>query len=527
MRRTDIMKIHKVLRHHHEHGWTLREIASATGVAKSTVSDIIARSKRAGIDWPFPGDEAALQTRLYPPVEMVDPIVHEPDWDLLIRQLNTPRKRCRVKQTRMNLWEGYCGEAVETGKQHYSYSRFCALLHGRMTPGKAAMHFNFDPGEFGFADFSGKTLAVHDADGVHDVEIFVAVLPASRLTYVEAVTNQSARCWSMANVHALNYFGGVPVQWRIDNLKAGVTKNSGETVILNPSFQDFANHYDLAVTPTLQYSPTHKAAVETAVKAIQNRILLKLQDRVFLSIEDINEAIAPLLDDFNTRKMARQGVSRRALFEHNERKCLRDLPTSPWQWAEWFIGRKAGLDYHVRHDHNNDSVPHGYCGQVLDLRVTDTMVEIYKEVNGERVASHKRQHGRHQYSTFDSHMPENHRRLGPIHKSNYGAWLQYKAKKIGPHALSWTLRCMASRDHKQQAYRTVRGMIRLAEETYGNSKVNEACRDALALNRLSTGYIRERVRDAGTVAGDIGCDRDPLPIHDNIRGPQDYERTGT
>ena len=58
------------------------------------------------------------------------------------------------------------------------------------------------------------------------VQIFVAVLGASSLTYAEATWSQKLPDWIAAHVRAFAYFGGVARQTVSDNLKAGITKAS-------------------------------------------------------------------------------------------------------------------------------------------------------------------------------------------------------------------------------------------------------------------------------------------------------------
>ena len=56
-----------------------------------------------------------------------------------------------------------------------------------------------------------------------EVELFVAVLGASNLTYAEATETQQLMDWVSSNVRALTYFGGVPRALVPDQLKSGVT----------------------------------------------------------------------------------------------------------------------------------------------------------------------------------------------------------------------------------------------------------------------------------------------------------------
>ncbi|HLP28009.1 MAG TPA: IS21 family transposase, partial [Candidatus Didemnitutus sp.] len=55
-------------------------------------------------------------------------------------------------------------------------------------------------------------------------ECFVAILPASQLTYVQAVASQRVEDFIRCCENALYYFGGSTAAMVPDNLKAGVIK---------------------------------------------------------------------------------------------------------------------------------------------------------------------------------------------------------------------------------------------------------------------------------------------------------------
>ena len=50
-------------------GCSLRETGLSCGVGTTTVHDVMARARAAGLSWPLPADldDAALEGRLYPP----------------------------------------------------------------------------------------------------------------------------------------------------------------------------------------------------------------------------------------------------------------------------------------------------------------------------------------------------------------------------------------------------------------------------------------------------------------------------
>ena len=65
--------------------------------------------------------------------------------------------------------------------------------------------------------------------------------------------------------------------------------------------------------------------------------------------------------------------------------------------------------YHIAVDRMFYSVPYQYIKNKVDVRITDTPVEIF--YNHNRIASHRRLYGRSgQYSTVTEHMPQEHQK---------------------------------------------------------------------------------------------------------------------
>ena len=240
------MTIRDTLRHRHDLGLARAEVAAAVGVSAGTVSNVLERASAAGLTWPLPPDldDAALHAWLYPPSARNGGHV-QPDWDEVLDALQKVPDRRRARLTRRQLWVEYRDEVLAQGGTAYCYIQFCARLKTKLKSrsGPAQMRFDYAPGLYGMADFSGKTLALRVDRGEHDVEIFVAVLPHSSLIYAKAVPDQTLRNWTMANRRALEYFRGVPRHWIIDNLKAGVDKPGREEFRLNPTFAAFGFHH--------------------------------------------------------------------------------------------------------------------------------------------------------------------------------------------------------------------------------------------------------------------------------------------
>ncbi len=328
----------------------------------------------------------------------------------------------------------------------------------------------------------------------------------------------------MAHRRALEYFGGTPRRWIIDNLKSGVDDPDRDDIRLNPSFREFALHYGIAVLPARKYRATDKGLVESCVKAVQTRILLALRHQTFFSPDTMNAAIRRELDRLNDAPMAKCGESRRALFGANERTALAALPAHAREWGEW-VERKVGPNCHVRFERNHYSAPERYIGRQVDVRAGERMVEVFLERGGERIAVHRRKAGRNQYATTPEHMPENHRAVCDIRRPDCGDILLGQARRIGANALAWAERCYASRDFPEQAFATVQGMIRLADD-HGGDRLDALCAEALDLNRLASGFLRERIKNGGGPGRPRPEHDETIPGHGNIRGGDYYGNNG-
>jgi transposase len=149
-----------------------------------------------------------------------------------------------------------------------------------------------------------------------------------------------------------------------------------------------------------------KAKVEAAVLIAERWILAVLRNRVFYSLGELREAVKALVERLNARPMRRLKKSRRELFETLERSALKPLPSQPYELAVW-TQPKVNIDYHVAFEEHFYSVPYQLLGEQLDLRATESTVEIFK--GGGRITSHVRSRVKHGYTTKVEHMPRGHR----------------------------------------------------------------------------------------------------------------------
>jgi hypothetical protein len=92
------------------------------------------------------------------------------------------------------------------------------------------------------------------------------------------------------------------------------------------------------------------------------------------------------------------------------------------------------LAFHIACDTMNYSVPYEYIKHKVDVRLTQSMVEVFYQ--GTRIASHKRLYGHSgQYSTVSEHMPEKHRQYTQWNAERFIRWACDIGPSTGPLSL--------------------------------------------------------------------------------------------
>jgi transposase len=245
--------------------------------------------------------------------------------------------------------------------------------------------------------------------------------------------------------------------------------------------------------------------------------MARLRNRRFTSLGELNEAIAELVEWLNNRPFKRLQGSRKSLFLELDRPTLKPLPPVRYEPATWRRA-KLGPDYHVevRADRHYYSAPHSLIGEVLDVRLSATTVEVL--FRHRRVASHVRSY-RPGYTTDPAHMPGSHRRYASWAPARIVSW----ARKTGPATAKLAEAVLASRPHPEQGFRTCLGIMRLGER-YGAERLEAAAERALALRSYTYRSVESVLRH-GLDRQPLPAERapaPPLPAHANVRGPGYY-----
>ena len=88
-----------------------------------------------------------------------------------------------------------------------------------------------------------------------------------------------------------------------------------------------------------------------------------------------------------------------------DKPALSPLPAERFDLSEWSRAR-VNIDYHIAFDTNYYSVPYNLVQELVEVRSTPTIIEIFHK--SQRVASHLRAHGHGHAVTIVEHRPRSH-----------------------------------------------------------------------------------------------------------------------
>lgn len=493
-----------------------KAIAGFMSMSRTTVKKYLGRLKASGM-----GMDQVLELNdkdlsdLLQEKEVAPPV--SPRLQVLESLLPLYCKRLKRKGvTRKMLFDEY----REKYPDGYSHSRFCEYILRHHEVNNVVMHLDHKAGDKLFIDFAGKKLSIVDKDSgeIIPVETFVAILPCSQLTYVEAVSSQKKEDLITACEHMLQYIEGVPQAIVPDNLRSAVSKSSKYEAVINEDFADFADHYGCSVIPARAYRPRDKALVEGAVKLIYRSIYLRLEDRIFHDLPSLNAAIRVALEVHNNAPFSGRSYSRRDQFEEIERLVLRPLNPISYELKKQSIVTvmKNG---HIRlsEDAHYYSVPCKHIGKKVKLLYTSRKVEIYYRY--EKIAEHVRSYSRFRYTTDSDHLASHHRAY-----TEWNAELFIRqASEIHPDVGSYITKVIENKSHPEQAYKSVQGILSFARRV-GEKRLINACRWAESYglyNYPAIETILMNRQDEVPLEEDLPKDQ-TTPEHKNIRGPEYY-----
>lgn len=490
-----------------------RQIAKALSISRSSVSHYVKAFKLSGLKY-FDINELS-DSEMLEILGLSNQSMNQRYQELYKQFPHYVQELSRVGVTRYILWEEY-NNLTPDG---YSYSQFCFHFEKWKNTSKLSMHIDHKVGDKMYADFTGKKLYIVDPEtGCQQyVEMFVAILPASRLIYVEPVFSQKKHDWISVNQNAFHYFGGVPRAIVPDCLKSAITKGDKYEPDLNPEYADFAEHYNTVILPARPYKPKDKALVEQAVRIVYQNIFAKLRNQIFHSLVELKEAVTIELNILNSKPMQQLKISRFELFNNIEKNTLLQLPVQRYE-RRYFKKLKVQSNYHIylSDDVHYYSVPYIHRNKRVKVIYTNQNVEIY--LQNTRIAFHIRDKRQDCYTTNPEHMPHNHKY---IYDWNPQKFID-KAKTLGSKTEKLVVNILKIKKHPEQAYKICSGIIALSLK-YPTEQLEKACHICLTYNNFSYkgvyNILHNRMANLLMEENNLFY---KLPEHSNIRGKEYY-----
>jgi transposase len=507
-------KIRQIIRLHTQ-GTSKLRIAELTGVARNSLKKYIAKFISSGLTY---ADISVLTDK-----DLDDLFIKPEDSELspklkaLIDRFPQMEKELKSKWVnRYHLWEKYITDHPD-GYRLSQFKNHFARWQNQQNP---TMRMEHKAGDKMYVDFAGDKLSIVDKSTGEQqyVEIFVSILGASQLTYVEAVFSQKKEDFIGACEAAIRYYGGVPSAIVPDNLKSAVIKSNRYEPTINESFNDFAEHYSTTILPARAYRPRDKALVENAVRIVYSRIYAKVKDKIFFTLEELNFAIKEALEDLNNSLLRGRNYSRRLQFEEVERHTLQPLPPLHYEFKKQHYATvmKNG---HVclGEDKHYYSVPYRFIGKKIKLLYSRKTVDMF--YNYENIASHQRIKSPHNYTTDKEHLASTHRFVADWSAERFLNW----AEAIHKDVRVYIVHILNKKQHPEQAYKSCVGILSLAKKV-GNERLIRACQRAIdyeLYNYKTIQQILEKGLDMQTDDDEI--QQLKMPLHDNIRGEDYYQ----
>ena len=456
-------------------------IASTRNISRHSVSDVFRIADEKGITFADIRslDENAVYRMFYPDKHTTETMYRDPNYAYVHDELK------KTGVTLKLLWDEYKDKCRQEDAIPMGHTKFCEGYGEYTIANKLTNHIEHKPGEKAEVDWSGKKMHYVDTSTgeIIDVYLFVGTLPYSQYSYVEPCRDMKMDTFLRCHVHMYEYFGGVPVRTVCDNLKTGVVSHPKEgDIVLTQDYEALGCHYMTAIMPAGVRKPKQKPSVEGTVGKIATAIIARCRNDEFYSFGQLKRAVASKLEQFNREPFQKRDGSRLEVLQE-ELTHMRPLPSLPYEISSWVYGRSVNLDFHVVYNKNRYSCPYQYSGKKVDLRLTDTLLEIYYK--GERVTTHNRfpDYMKNKYSTHAEDMPPAFRSIVQWDDERIRNW----AAKIGLSTVEVVERVFKSVDIKEQAYNPCLSILRLSR-TYTEARLETACELAVSRGIRSPRY---------------------------------------
>jgi len=350
----------------HVNGVSDRQIAKILGVGRRTV-----RKYRDGALTP---DVRVNVVRKAPLKEAAEDEIRR----MLMENASLPRKR---RLSAKDMWEILVSEhGLAISEAHVRR----IVREIRDAHGDEFVPLEHEMGDCAQIDWLENAVAM--IGGVKTiVQVFVFALPYSGAVCAFVYPDKKMLSFLHGHVKAITWIGGVSKRCVYDNLKTAVLSGSGKDAVMQGEFKRIVQHYAFLPEFCNRAAGWEKSNAENGVKITRNNAFIPIPRAK--DFDDLQNHISASLLKYNMTHWI-EGRPRKIwdMFLE-ERSSLAPLPLSPFEVDET-VYTKVYPDQTVRYDKVRYSVPHGYVGKNVTLRVSPFELKVY--CRGVLLYSHKR-----------------------------------------------------------------------------------------------------------------------------------------
>ena len=362
----DKWEIYGKIRAMHINGVSDRQIAKALGVGRRTV-----RKYRDGAVTP---DNRTPSQKKAPLRDAIEGEITR----LLMENATLPRKQ---RLSAKDMWKHLVSEhGIAISEGHVR-----RIVHDiRDAHGEEFIPLEHEMGECAQIDWMEDVIAV--IDGVKTkVQVFVYALPYSGAVCAFVYPDKTMLSFLHGHVKAMEWMGGTCKRCIYDNLKTAVLSGSGINAVTQEAFKQLESHYAFVAEFCNRASGWEKSNAENGVKITRNNAFIPIP-RV-KDYDELQKHVSASLLTYNmTHKIEGRPKKIWDMFIE-EQASLSPLPLSPFEVDET-VHTKVYPDQTIRYEKVRYSVPHGYVGRTVTLRVSPFELKVH--FRGKLVYSHKR-----------------------------------------------------------------------------------------------------------------------------------------
>jgi len=210
---------------------------------------------------------------------------------------------------------------------------------------------------------------------------------------------ESSTHFIQGHLDAFEYFGGIPRNILIDNLKTGVTERLGSLIHFNETYLTLSQHSGFRPLAANVRRGNEKGRVERSIRYIRDSFFAA---RNWNSIPDLNQQAEDWCTLVAGSRKWHEDRNKTVLDAFGEEKLL-PLPATRYYAIEKKITRVGKTPY-IRFDCNDYSVPAYLVGKIVEVQACTEWVHV--AVGVERVTTHTRSYGKRLVLEHEDHLKE-------------------------------------------------------------------------------------------------------------------------